>query len=103
MGTLLVVHRTGRQMPPNGALTIADFRATYGVGRRRTYELIASGELAARKCGKRTLITRANAERLAREPTDHCRLDEHDRQISFGSRKVSARRLGAAAELIARC
>ena len=45
------------------ALTIADFCSAYSIGRSRTYELIASGELVARKCGKRTLIARVDADR----------------------------------------
>ena len=45
------------------ALTIADFCAAYSVGRSRTYEMIGARELVARKCGKRTLIARADAER----------------------------------------
>ena len=46
-----------------GAMPIAVFCKTYGIGRTRTYELINSGAVSARKCGKTTLIDRVSAER----------------------------------------
>jgi hypothetical protein len=46
-----------------GAMPIAVFCQTYGVGRTKTYDLINSGAVSARKCGKTTLIDRASAER----------------------------------------
>ena len=38
------------------AMTIAEAVRTSGIGRTRIYELMASGEIAARKCGTRTLV-----------------------------------------------
>jgi excisionase family DNA binding protein len=46
-----------------GALTIKDFREQFGIGRTSTYKLLATGDLKARKVGRRTLIERASAER----------------------------------------
>jgi excisionase family DNA binding protein len=46
-----------------GALTIADFCREYGIGRTATYAEIKAGRLSAVKCGSRTLIARAEAER----------------------------------------
>lgn len=45
-----------------GAYTIPDFCRTFGIGRTLTYELLASGELVARKVRNRTLIDRQAAE-----------------------------------------
>ena len=51
------------------AMTIAEAVRTSGIGRTRLYELMASGEIAARKCGARTLILAASLrEYLARLP-----------------------------------
>lgn len=38
-------------------VSIAEFRAISGLGRTRTYELLAQERLVAVKCGRRTLIT----------------------------------------------
>jgi excisionase family DNA binding protein len=46
-----------------GGMPIAVFCETYGVGRTKTYDLINSGAISARKSGKTTLIDRASAER----------------------------------------
>ena len=46
-----------------GAMPIAVFCETYGIGRTKTYDLINSGAISARKSGKTTLIDRASAER----------------------------------------
>jgi excisionase family DNA binding protein len=46
-----------------GAMPIAVFCETYGVGRTKTYDLINNGAISARKSGKTTLIDRASAER----------------------------------------
>jgi excisionase family DNA binding protein len=46
-----------------GAMPIAVFCETYGVGRTKTYELLNSGAISARKSGTTTLIDRASAER----------------------------------------
>jgi len=48
---------------PTGAMPIRDFCRTYGIGRTKAYDLINSGNLDARKCGKATLIDRASVER----------------------------------------
>ena len=37
-------------------VTISDWVVRSGISRSRTYELIAAGELSARKVGRRTLI-----------------------------------------------
>lgn len=43
-------------------MTIEEFRAWSRLGRTRIYELLGSGELAAIKIGRRTLITSEAAE-----------------------------------------
>lgn len=43
--------------------TVSDFVARFRVSRTATYRLFASGDLQARKVGRRTMITRADAER----------------------------------------
>ena len=45
-----------------GAMSIADFCRRYGIGRTTAYEQIKAGALRARKCGKRTIISDADAE-----------------------------------------
>jgi excisionase family DNA binding protein len=45
------------------ALSVPDFCRVYGIGRSKTYELIAAGVLEAKKVGAKTLIDRASAER----------------------------------------
>ena len=47
----------------DGALTIAEFCARYGLGRTAAYEEINDGRLEARKRGSRTLIPRTAARR----------------------------------------
>lgn len=46
------------------ALSIADAVQLSGLGRSKLYQSIASGELAARKYGRRTLILRGDLERF---------------------------------------
>jgi hypothetical protein len=46
-----------------GAMPIAVFCKTYGIGRTKTYDLINRGLVSARKCGRITLIDRVSAER----------------------------------------
>lgn len=46
-----------------GAMPISVFCDMYGIGRTKTYDLINSGAISARKSGKTTLIDRASAER----------------------------------------
>ena len=46
-----------------GCLTIPDFCRWSGIGRTTVYALIKDGSLAARKCGKRTLISYDDAVR----------------------------------------
>ena len=48
--------------PAARVLTIEQFSAEYGPGFTRVYEMMGSGELAAIKVGKRTLIRREDAE-----------------------------------------
>lgn len=43
-------------------LSIEEARAATGLGRTKIYQLINSGELQARKIGKRTLILKADLE-----------------------------------------
>jgi hypothetical protein len=45
------------------ALSIPTFCKLYGIGRSRTYTLIAAGILEAKKFGAKTLIDGASAER----------------------------------------
>lgn len=42
------------------AFSIAEASASAGIGRTKLYEAIGQGRLKARKCGKRTLILRAD-------------------------------------------
>ena len=49
-----------------GAMTVAEFCATYNIGRTFLYQQIKEGRLAARKAGTRTLIERSEAERWLR-------------------------------------
>jgi excisionase family DNA binding protein len=48
-----------------GALTVAQFCAAFPIGRTHLYTLIKRGDLAALKCGRRTMILRDEAERWA--------------------------------------
>lgn len=61
------------QPQPNLALTIEQAQEACCIGRTRLYELLKSGELPARKLGKRTLVLRADLDRfltsLASYPT----------------------------------
>jgi hypothetical protein len=41
---------------------IRDFCERYGIGKTRAYAEIAAGQLRARKCGRRLLITEDDAE-----------------------------------------
>ncbi len=47
------------------AYTIRDFCRAFGVGRTLVYEQIATGNLKAKKLGKRTLILAEDAENWA--------------------------------------
>jgi hypothetical protein len=49
-------------LPVGGAYTIKNFCLEYDLGTTYAYGLIAAGKLAARKAGKRTLISRESAE-----------------------------------------
>ena len=42
------------------AYPVADLRRVAGIGRTKTYELIAEGKIEARQCGGRTLIPAAS-------------------------------------------
>ncbi|HEX3920072.1 MAG TPA: helix-turn-helix domain-containing protein [Caulobacteraceae bacterium] len=46
---------------PIGALSPAEFCRAYGIKTTKFYELLKTGELRARKCGRRTLIARVDA------------------------------------------
>ena len=43
-------------------LTIREFTREFGIGRTTAYRLLQSGEITAKKAGRRTLIERASAE-----------------------------------------
>ena len=45
----------------DGAFSVKEFRACYGIGKTKTYEEIAAGRLVAKKVGARTLISRGAA------------------------------------------
>ncbi len=45
-----------QDVTPSFALTIPDAARASGLGRTKLYGLIGSGEIQARKCGKRTLV-----------------------------------------------
>lgn len=45
------------------ALSVAEFCAAFSIGRTAVYEEMKAGRLQARKCGRRTLIPRSEAER----------------------------------------
>lgn len=48
---------------PTGAYSPDEFCRAYGIGITKLYELLKARELRARKCGRRTLIARDEAER----------------------------------------
>jgi hypothetical protein len=48
------------------AMSVAAFCAWANIGRTTAYHEIGSGRLEARKCGRRTIITREAAERWLR-------------------------------------
>lgn len=50
---------TGRRL-----LSVNEFKAAYGFGHTKTYELLNAGKLNAVKSGTRTLITVESAEAL---------------------------------------
>ena len=75
-------------------LTINQFCAAVPCGRTKTYELIADGEIEAIKLGKKTLIPRAELERLqARLPRIRPRARVRPDTANTGA---SSERLGAA-------
>jgi excisionase family DNA binding protein len=49
-------------MPDRPIYSINEFAATYGLGRSTVYRLLRSGDLKARKIGKRTVIAAEDAE-----------------------------------------
>ncbi len=51
------------QTDPPELLTVNDFVTRFRVSRTATYRLFASGELKAKKVGRRTMISRSDAER----------------------------------------
>ncbi|WP_309181778.1 helix-turn-helix domain-containing protein [Bradyrhizobium sp. Ash2021] len=50
-------------MEPVLAHSIAEASARSGIGRTSIYEMINSGQLTARKCGRRTLILAQDLQR----------------------------------------
>lgn len=48
---------------PNGAFSIRDFCHWAGLGRTAVYEELKAGRLTPKKCGRRTIIPRIEAER----------------------------------------
>ena len=58
-----------RQLPVRAAFSIAEVSAQTGISRDTVYGAIRSGQLVARKIGRRTLITQKDLARfLARLP-----------------------------------
>lgn len=51
--------------PPVGALSLAGFCKLYNIGKTRAYEELATGRLAAKKIGRKTVILRSEAVRWA--------------------------------------
>jgi excisionase family DNA binding protein len=49
-------------MSDKAVYSVPEFAATYGLGRSTVYRLLRSGDLKARKIGKRTVITAEDAE-----------------------------------------
>ena len=47
---------------PKQAFAVKEFLAAYGIGRTKFYEEVKAGRLKTRKVGKRTLITRSDAD-----------------------------------------
>lgn len=53
----------------NPAMTVDEFRSAYRIGLTRAYELIASGEIEARKVGRKTLVVTESVDAwFARQP-----------------------------------
>lgn len=50
-----------------GAVSVPDARAEFGISRSRLYELIAAGEVRSIKLGKRRLVPRAELARYLAE------------------------------------
>jgi excisionase family DNA binding protein len=49
-------------MPDKPIYSIKEFAATYGLGRSTVYRLLRSGDLKARKVGKRTVIAASDGK-----------------------------------------
>ena len=49
-------------MPAPAFVSVDAFRARYGIGTTRTYELVASGQIIAKKFGRKLLIDVASAD-----------------------------------------
>lgn len=50
------------EMKSKRALSLEEFCCEYGIGRTRAYEELKSGRLRGRKAGRRTIISRDDAE-----------------------------------------
>jgi excisionase family DNA binding protein len=59
------------------ALSIEETRAVTGIGRTKLYEAINSGELRARKLGKRTLILQSDLESFLSKLQDYSPVRGH--------------------------
>jgi excisionase family DNA binding protein len=59
------------------ALSIEETRAVTGIGRTKLYEAINSGELRARKLGKRTLILQSDLESFLSKLEDYLPVRGH--------------------------
>ena len=56
-------YTAGAMTRVDGFFTVAAFCQWSGLGRTKVYDLIKQGDLRALKCGRRTLITEAEAAR----------------------------------------
>lgn len=59
--------------PTKVGWTIPEWCADTGIGRSKTYELIAEGAIETRKCGKRTLVVTTPAAFIASLPPTRSR------------------------------
>lgn len=59
------------RLAPKQLLTIPEFSREYGLSRSRVYDELREGRLVGKKLGRKTLISRANADAWAAALPDY--------------------------------